>query len=491
MSNYTLNNIKRHYLHINEDDYWDFYINQDDLGHGKWPNIDCLASYIDTDIDECISGDSLISSSAYSYNNACSFGLDLQNIGLTGVDNGLIKFRKDRITNEEFYKLYTQSNYQISADDLRLHLHAVTGSTLLYDYPTSINEDGSIKLNGGFYQGFFREGKKYSILPSTIENQWNLEFVIRKKDYEPESNKTLNDKYPDNKGIFFYIGTRAQNKWSYLYNGWVSGSTYFDCEETDEDFDLVEEDIDLNKQEFKTDNGFDLNSANDEYVLSDNKFLMFDRTPTGITVNNYVGNEQVLIAYKNRKFIGNLFEYLNRTPTGYTSNDIDELTSGYTDTYDNKNLYKDIYENALAFKINDDGSIGYRYLVKDCSGDTEGHFSILEGNSMSNIIKGSEWLKINIKIKVSNNWMKLYFYVNGKLKYITKELPKLNLHELNELEEKQEGVPFNISLGGGTQGLLETVMPDYMSEPTKEFTLEKYFAGSFIGDLKSFKFYIC
>ena len=136
MSNYTLNNIKRHYLHINEDDYWDFYINQDDLGLGKWPNIDCLASYIDTDIDECISGDSLISSSAYSYNNACSFGLDLQNIGLTGVDNGLIKFRKDRITNEEFYKLYTQSNYQISADDLRLNLHAVTGSTLLYDYPT-------------------------------------------------------------------------------------------------------------------------------------------------------------------------------------------------------------------------------------------------------------------------------------------------------------------------------------------------------------------
>ena len=87
--------------------------------------------------------------------------------------------------------------------------------------------------------------------------------------------------------------------------------------------------------------------------------------------------------------------------------------------------------------------------------------------------------------------MKLYFYVNGKLKYITKELPKLNLHALDELEEKQEGVPFNISLGGGTQGLLETVMPDYMSEHTKEFTLEKYFAGSFIGDLKSFKFHTC
>ena len=111
---------------------------------------------------------------------------------------------------------------------------------------------------------------------------------------------------------------------------------------------------------------------------------------------------------------------MNRTPTGYTANDIDMLTSGYTDTYDNKNLYKDIYEIALAFKINDDGSIGYRYLVKDCSGDTEGHFSVLEGNSLPGIIKGSEWLKINVKIKASESWMKLYFYVNGKLKYITK-----------------------------------------------------------------------
>lgn len=198
-----------------------------------------------------------------------------------------------------------------------------------------------------------------------------------------------------------------------------------------------------------------------------------------------------MILYKNRKFKGNLFEYLNRTPTGYTANDIDELISGDTESYSMDDFYKDIYENALAFKINDDGSIGYKYLVKDCFGDPEGFFSILEGNSLPNIINVSEWLKINVKIKASEKNMKLYFYVNGKLKYITKELPKLNLHSLNELEEKQEGVAYNISLGGGTQGLVETVLPDYMSDPTEEFTIEKYFAGSFIGDLKSFKFYTC
>lgn len=491
MSNYTLNNIKRFHIHINEDEYWDMHINHDDLGDGIDPNESCLASYIDTDFNECISGDSLISLSGYTYDKACSYGLNLNNIGLTGVDNGQIKYRKDKITNKEFYDIYTKSNYHLDAEDLRLHLHTVSGTTLLYEYPISINENGTIKLNGGFYQGFFRSAKQYSILPSSIDNQWNLEFVIKKEDYTPESNKTLNDKYPENKGIFFYIGTRAQNKWIYLYNNLVSGSTCFECEESEEDFDLVEEDINLKEQTWKTDNGLDLDSANDSYIMSDNKFLIFDRTPSGITINNYEGNEEVMILYKNRKFKGNLFEYLNRTPTGYTANDIDELISGDTESYSMDDFYKDIYENALAFKINDDGSIGYKYLVKDCFGDPEGFFSILEGNSLPNIINVSEWLKINVKIKASEKNMKLYFYVNGKLKYITKELPKLNLHSLNELEEKQEGVAYNISLGGGTQGLVETVLPDYMSDPTEEFTIEKYFAGSFIGDLKSFKFYTC
>ena len=85
----------------------------------------------------------------------------------------------------------------------------------------------------------------------------------------------------------------------------------------------------------------------------------------------------------------------------------------------------------------------------------------------------------------------MYFYVDGKLVYVTKELPKFNFHELNDLYEKQEGVPFNISLGGGTQGLAETILPNYMLEPSRVYPLEENFAGSFIGYLRSFKFYNC
>ena len=61
---------------------------------------------------------------------------------------------------------------------------------------------------------------------------------------------------------------------------------------------------------------------------------------------------------------------------------------------------------------------------------------------------------------------------------------------LNEPYDKQEGVPFNISIGGGTQGLLDTVY-SIDSTPYDIYPLGKYFGGTFIGYFKSFKFYDC
>ena len=494
MSNYTLNNVRRSITHIDETDYWDMHLNS----HGSCGDVlpeSCASVVIDTTNDVCLSGNELTSLEDYFYSEACSHGLKLENIGYTGVDNGLISYIKDRITNREFYQIYTHSTYEIESGDTRLHLHAVTGNTQLYDYPISINEDGSIKLNGGFYQGFFRSDDDYAILPSEINGEWNLEFDLRKVNYEPESTNTLNDAHPNNKGIFFYIGTRAENKWVYLYEGLeISGTTFDDCEleeEGDSVFDLVDDDIELSAQTYETSNGFDIFSPNDDYIESDNKFLIFDRTPSGITIHNYEGNEVVVLKTKKNGFNGNLFLYMDRTPTGYTVHNIDKLESGYTDTYDEQTLYNDIYNNALAFVINDDGSIGYRFLVKSCSGDPQWHYEVLSGNSYPGIIKEDVWTKIRVKIRASETGIRIMFYVNGKLKYITSELPKLNLHALDEIKETQAGVAYNISLGGGTQGLAETIMPDYMLNPTKIYPIEENFAGTFIGDIKGFKFYTC
>ena len=495
MSNYTLNNVRRSITHIDEHEYWDMHLNVDDIGSGGELSDDCLSTAIDTTNDACLSGSWLTSLPEYSYEYACNPGLKLENIGYTGVDNGLITYRKDIISTQEFYDIYTHSTYEIPSGDTRLHLHAVSGNTLLYDYPTSVNEDGSIKLNGGFYQGFFRSGNDYSVLPSTLDREWNMFFDLKKVDYEPESDNTLNDKYPNNKGIFFYIGTRAENKWIYIYDDIpMSGSEMDNCEveEGDYTFDLIaDEDVDFSGETFETSTGFDIESPNDTYSTSDNKFLIFDRTPSGITVHDYEGNEIVVLKTKNYRFNGNLFLYMNRTPSGYTVYTIEQVESGYSVTYNTQILYNDIFNNALAFMINDDGSIGYKYLVKNCSAASEYHYEVLTGSSYPGIISSDSWTKIRVKIRPSGNMMRIMFYVNGKLKYITSELPKLNLHSLDELQEKQEGVAYNISLGGGTQGLAETIMPHYTYVPTQVFPLEENFAGTFIGDIKGFKLYTC
>lgn len=496
MSNYTLNNIRRIITHIDENDYWDLHLNEDYV-YSTSTEETCLSVLIDSDNPECINNDELLSVKDYFYDGACANGLKLNNIGYTGVDNGLIRFKKDRITNEEFYKLYTDSTYKILSGDTRLHLHKVSGNTCLFDYPLSIDDDGSIKLNGGFYQGFFRSGNDYAVLPTTLGpgEEWNLYFDIKKTEHLPESNKTLNDKYPNNKGIFFYIGTRAENKWVYLYDNIpLSGTPFGTCSAEDDDplFDLIDEDIILSAQTYETNSGFNISSPNDDYILSDNKFLLFDRTPSGITISNYDGNELAMISYKKRKFDGNLFLYMNHTPTGYTTSNIDELEfSGGSETYDNKILINDIYNNALAFMINDDGSIGYRYLVKDCSDDAYVPYKTLTGISYPGLIECDKWYSIRVRMLGYSDGMKIMFYVNNKLKYITSKLPKLNLKKLDELNEKQEGVAYNISIGGGTQGLAETIFPDYMMLPSKVFPLEEHFAGSFIGNIKSFKFYTC
>ena len=67
----------------------------------------------------------------------------------------------------------------------------------------------------------------------------------------------------------------------------------------------------------------------------------------------------------------------------------------------------------------------------------------------------------------------------------------MNIRELNDLADKQEGVPFNISVGGGTQGLSDVIYENFRDLPDTVLPLEKEFGGTFIGYFKSFKAYSC
>lgn len=641
MANLKVNNYHDLKLRINKDEYWDFFVNRDSYGSFRIKEglyDECLISYIDLSDKDCFDSDNWIySKSGYSWDKSISLGYTLYNITYTGVDNGLFTFRKDRITNKDFLKIFQENKFEIVENDMRLKLHAVSGNTLQYDYPLHI-ENGSMRLNGGFFQGFFKtECDKYQVLPTVFEHgdTLNFEFTLKRCDLEKESDKTLNDKYPQNKGIFFYLGTRSENKWIYMYDkddvdgledcyelgvddfvedgeidkkGYIIGNfyepnpdfegydpfelgdytnyRYYDidlferdecdwddmsdyleiettkkpkvipcdsdlpyktltwccgeynnsdneaillpffhgcgcpisykkskktnykddilngCDEFGDDYifdngevmgldearDYIESELDITDFEYYTDNGFKLSEANQYYFYTDNKFLFFDRTKTGKTVSNWVEGTEFMYMGRKSQFKGNLFILMNRTKTGYTVSDIDTLRDQSANDY---NPYNDLYNNALAFRITDKGEIGYRMLVMDCEKEGRDKTNIIEGYSFENVIPSCEWCTINVRMSFIFGKMKLFFYVNGKLKYITKDLPMIDLKSLNDLYEKQEGVPYNISIGGGTQGLAETIQYNYMLNPTRVYPLEQYFAGSFIGYISSFKIYNC
>lgn len=507
---------------LSKNEYWDHHLYDNQKGDGLYDtdvlDTECLSAFIDTTYPDCIEDVNLISLPDYTWEDAVNNGIELNNIGLTGVDNGLITFDKTGITEEEFMELYSNSKMVIPADDLRLHTTKVDGNNKIYSYPNEyVTEDGMnvAKLQGGFFQGFFKTGNgcNYQVLPSEIEHGWTMEFTLkpgkfqsnysvkREKYSEIDYNSDgwdgtlkdneysdgylvdnytddnpapiLNDIYPENEGIFFYIGTRAENKW------W---KYYVDSTDT---------------TELTTDNEISLNSQVTE-ISTDNKFITYNRTKGGLKA--WMGHDvddSVTIRMNKPFNTENYFIIMNRAKGGYTARTIKQLKEESGADYD---ILADLYRNAFAFQIREDGSVGYKFMVKNC--ETETGYEIKNEWSNPGTVTMDEWVTITVRIlPVGNVWaenydikadnMRLLFYVNGKLVLYSKELPMLALRMLNDQYVKQESVPYNISLGGGTQGLCDVIYEDFNNIPEYVLFLEKEFGGSFMGYFKSFKFYTC
>lgn len=543
MSNILNHNRNIFDFKLNKSDYWDFHIHLGGAGNwnGRGDDGNCLSAYIDVNDNDCVWFGKLCSKAANTWHESVNDGLELGNIGFTGVDNGLITYEKDKITNKEFLDIFLGSAYTVEKDDKRLILNKVGGNNQLYSYEADITyEDGVqvARLNGGFYQGFFKSGN-YQTLPDDFNKGITLSFVLKKEDFG-NNGFTLNEKHPGNKGIFFYVGTRAENKWwekyttdigyeeclqgyasdyseGYLHEEAMNNDSYIREEEHEKsgeyfdgnyveknkedkyfdenanccDFyvkdDYYEEDVAIDENlKLKTSEGYDLYQPNITEFKTDNKFITYDRTEDGLTVEKDDGNTEVVIHDVKTPGMPNYFLLFNRACGGYTAENIQSLIDKESKKY---NVLADIYNNAMAFRITDKGEIGYRYLVKDCESDTT--YRIEEEYSDEGVVKDKEWASVDVRILPFNSGIRIMFYVDARLVMVSKELPKLKLRELDDLASKQEGVPYNISIGGGTQGLCDRVDVNYMVPPTEILPLEKNFAGSFVGYVKSFKFYSC
>ena len=159
-------------------------------------------------------------------------------IGLTGIDNGLVDKmtgKKITFTNGLFDDSLKFDRYHF---DKRLKLFQVTGYTGAYNRFSAITKQTLYEvvsknniavgkyheLYGGFYQGFYKLfGYDYDILPNRMNKGWTVEMLLKPRlinEFTPGPDETtLNQIYPKNKNMFFYWGTRAENKFYHYANG--------------------------------------------------------------------------------------------------------------------------------------------------------------------------------------------------------------------------------------------------------------------------------
>lgn len=631
MGNIQNHNFLPFTFRLNGADCWDFHLSRAGYGSSVAGGLTerCLSSYIDLSDPDCQMMDGLYSKSKYAWDCAFNDGVEFGNIGFTGVDDGIVTFDRDAISNEEYIKLFTESCLNIEEGDLRLILRNVGGNNKLYTYGTEFtNDDGRecVRLKGGFFQGFF-ETDGYQVLPDKVGSGLSFEVVL-KRDLEYDVTGTLNEKHPDNAGMFLYIGTRAENKWWRNYKvdeefkGYMSdyftdeyskdgnysnddgglNTSYFRSPDTDYTYDdyfadgysedictercvsihsqtvtyaptykykvkypeayatyasnekkydgnghvFVENDlwtshdgiggikhkvtkrcncdkylggaysekgdgyfddnaasacdsyfaggylrkekpIDVNA-EIVTKDGHSMNYANTTEIVSDNKFLIFDHGRDGITVKDWEEGTEVVITDIHIPDEENGFLLFNRTPGGMCAKEYEAMRREKSRKY---SVLRDLYRNALGFRITEDGRLGYRYVVKDCDKD-DTSIKVLEEYTNSGVVTDDKWHCVNVTIvPVGSGEMRISFYVDGKLKFVSKQIPVLNLKWLKDLHDKQESVPFNISLGGGTQGLCDVLYLNYRKRPTHLLPLEENFAGTFFGSISAFRVYSC
>jgi len=127
---------------------------------------------------------------------------------------------------------------------------------------------------------------------------------------------------------------------------------------------------------------------------------------------------------------------------------------------------------------------------------------MIEEYRLQGIVSSEFWFYITIRY--TSNYLtdcelttkpqrigKLMFYVNSKLKFVVDNFPEFIAKRLDEHYLKQVGVPFNFSIGGGSQGLIESQTFDGLDQEDRNLPIQENFAGSFIGSIAQFKYNIC
>ena len=529
LKNYNFSGID---CRLDNSEYYDFYLNTDALTNYGNPSylVDNLISSFafsaySTNISEIISDVSWVSATTSSF-TAYTYGL-------TGLDNGAIGYipEIDDYAHTGLTSILTGSTLIGVSGNSALILNQVSGYSGNYVYPlelvtTTASTGNYVRFCGGFYQGYYKlDGYDYEVLPNRYQDGWTIDTWLMTGS-TCSSGNTLNDTYPNNKGFFFYIGTRAENKFWNVFTGntlnpCTTGTTTGFCTT------IKETDVDINNIMIDgsgTTISVPLSPPPIDVTQIRNNFLLFGRSD-GILCGNqpskdgygqiradrYFDRNQIfysrIVREETTNFL-NPFLIFGRSDgvlcgnqpseDGYGQVRADRNFSGMTTPVLELDKDNDLINNALGFRITDEGKIGYKLL--NLSADCKS-VEVIEEYSEFPVITGNTWAYIAVKwvnndsynkCELANNKArkgKFKFYVNSMLVFVSQELDELIFKRLDDLSEKQVAVPYNISIGGGSQGLLESMTFDGQDPNDLGLIIEENFAGSFIGSISSFNIY--
>lgn len=434
------------------------------------------------------------------------------------------------------------------------------------------------ELYGGFYQGFYKlHGYDYEVFPERVPKGWTAEMMLKPRqrdEYFIDSDQTyLNDVYPENEGTFFFFGARAENKFFHPACGSVDKNEDYGCKDCNisigfQNTDVVNTEYDRVTCDLK--DCIKTCACGDTGVTNSNCLLVYP--PTGTTKEHRTGGcvaqtEEIPVklekpsndTYSNAlsvRFSGDpenpkiCVKYITLSGGCITSGTCE--TSGYTYcsgyTVNEICSSKGIYDSCDYGNVCTSGTterwvmvsvVFERYLtLEDCDllnwgglGDIRytAYPSELNGASYNMIMPPFTHIGANKEVlghyvKFNQKWIdnrdrrrgKLKIYVNGFLFMTIEDFEEVIPHELNTEKEKQLGVPFNISFGGGTQGLRESLTfsscsgstgpyiqdPELMSNNTlsgnpyseiasidSQMVMEPNFAGTFMGGISQFRMY--
>lgn len=495
--------------------------------------------------------------------NFCPIVTNLCDVGLTGIDNGLVQNMSGE-TIQTTTGLYTNITDKFSRYkyDRRMKLHPITGFTTTenrlwndnsYSYDLSYtNAGGDIgyvaTLNGGFFQGFYKlAGYDYQVFPQRTSLGWTTEFMLKYR-WTGNTSVGLNARYPENKGTFFYMGARAENKF-YHYadgspkqdSGYTRVTSGLTCMHTCGCSNTGNTDSQC-LQVYQPSGGTITTclcgcpcecNTTAQYPEKD---PLYDGVSNALSLRLSGDTGSPRLCVKTYRITGGC-ETTGTCLTGLT------YTTGtsVTEWCSTRGIFDDCsgttYSNVehwvqidAVFERNQwldtcDLSIkgGLGLLVKDV------YFATLENRSVTliepPITREKDYDPASTEVVTfTDMWTEeqkyrlgtLKFYVNGKLFLVVENFEEIIPRLLNVEKEKQIGVSYNISVGGGTQGLHDNLTfsggcPEtlndlkYQQDPecltthdldntiysglTTQIKLEEYFGGSMIGDISSFRMY--